>query len=143
MPIVASPAERVPVFSGFDYVTMDEARHRVYAAHTASRRLLVVDSTTGKVVAQVNVGPMHGSAVDPVSGDVFTGNGTDQTISRVDGTTLKVGSTATVSGNVDAIAYDPTHHRIYADQDGGGSVYVIDAATMKNIATLTMPSPRS
>ncbi len=34
MPIVASPAERVPIFSGFDYVTIDEARHRVYAAHT-------------------------------------------------------------------------------------------------------------
>ena len=141
MPIVAMPPERVPIFSGFDYVTIDEARHRVYAAHTASRRLLVVDSTSGKVVAQVVVGPMHGSAVDPVSGDVFTGNGTDQTISRVDATTLKVGATANVSGNVDAIAYDPLHRRIYADQDGGGSVYVIDAATMKTIATVTMPSP--
>jgi len=140
MPIVTSPAERVPIFSGFDYVTVDEARHRVYAAHTYSRRLLVIDSTSGKVVAQVMVGPMHGSAVDPETGDVFTGNGTDQTVSKVDGTTLKVTATANVSGNVDAIAYDPSHRRIYADQDGGGAVYVINAATMKTIATLTTPT---
>jgi DNA-binding beta-propeller fold protein YncE len=122
-------------------VTIDEARRRVYAAHTYSRRLLVVDSNSGKVVAQVNVGPMHGSAVDPVTGDVFTGNGTDQSVSKVDATTLKVIAKADVSGNVDAIAYDPVHRRIYADQDGGGSVYVIDAATMKTIATLAMPTP--
>ena len=141
MPItVAAPPQHVQVFSGFDYVTVDEVRRRAYAAHSASQRLLIVDASTGKVLNQVDVGPMHGVAVDPVTGDVFTGNGTDQSISKVDPVAYKVLATVDVPGNIDAIVYDPLNRRVYADQDGGPSVYVIDASTMKRIATLTMPS---
>ena len=141
MPItVAAPPQRVPIFSGFDYVTVDEARHRAYAAHSRSDRLLIVDANTGKVAAQVDVGPMHGVAVEPSTGVVFTGDGTDRWISKVDPLTAKVVGSVDVPGDIDAIAYDPSHHRIYADEDGGGSVYVVDAATMKQIATITMPA---
>lgn len=141
MPLsVAAPPQPVPIFSGFDYVTIDEARRRVYAAHNASKRLLVVDASNGRVLAQVDVGPMHGVAVDPASGDIFTGNGTDQTLSKVNPTTLKVDASVDVPGAIDAIAYDPVRHRVYADQDGGGSVYVVDAQTMKLAGTIAMPT---
>lgn len=141
MPIaVAAPPQQVQIYSGFDYVTVDEARHRAYAAHTASKRLLIVDTTTGKVLGQVDVGPMHGVAVDPKTGFVFTGDGTDQALSKVDPTTMKVVANVAVPGNVDAIAYDPNRGRVYADQDGGGNVYVIDGATMKQVGTMTMPA---
>jgi DNA-binding beta-propeller fold protein YncE len=141
MPIaIAAPPQRVQVYSGFDYVTIDESRHRVYAAHTASKRLLIVDALTGKVAAQVDVGPMHGVAVDPATGIVFTGDGTDQALSKVDPSSGKVVSHVDVPGDIDAIAYDPSRRRIYADQDGGGSVYVIDGATMKLVGTITMPA---
>ncbi len=141
MPIVVTaPPQSVPVFSGFDYVRVDEARHRVYAAHTASKRLLIVDATTGKVTGQVDVGPMHGVVVDPETGEVFTGNGTDQSVSKVDPVSMKVLSTVNVPGDVDGIAYDSGLHRIYADQDNGAHVYVIDGTTMKQIATIKMPS---
>ena len=140
MPItVAAPPQRVPIFSGFDYVAVDEARHRAYAAHTASRRLLIVNTVNGKVLAQVDVGPMHGVAVDPSTGVVFTGDGTDQMVSKVNPSTLQVAN-VTVPGDIDAIVYDPSHHRIYADQDGGASVYVIDGETMKRLGTITMPT---
>lgn len=141
MPIVvAAPPQRVEIHSGFDYVTVDEAHHRVYAAHTASQRLLIVDATTGKVLSQVDVGPMHGVVADPTSGVVYTGDGTDQALSKVDPSTFKVVGNVDVPGNIDAIAYDPSRHRIYADQDGGGSVYVIDGATMKLVGTIAMPA---
>jgi hypothetical protein len=141
MPItVAAPPQRVQVFGGFDYVTVDEARHRAYAAHTRSEHLMIVDTRAGKVLAQVDVGPMHGVAVDPNTGIVFTGDGTDQAVSKVDPSMAKVVAHVDVPGNIDAIAYDPSHRRIYADQDGGGSVYVIDAATMKQIGTIAMPA---
>ena len=141
MPItVAAPPQRVQVFSGFDYVTVDEARHRAYAAHSASQRLLIVDTTSGKVAGQVDVGPMHGVAVEPSTGMVFTGNGTDQSLSKVNPVTMKVVANVTVPGNIDAIVYDASRGRIYADQDGGPSVYVIDGATMKLISTITMPA---
>ncbi len=141
MPItLAAPPQRVQVFGKFDYVAVDEARHRAYAAHTGSDRLLIVDTLSGKVLGQVDVGPMHGVAVDPNTGAVFTGDGTDQAISQVDPAKMHVVAHVAVPGNVDAIAYDPSHRRIYADQDGGGSVYVIDAVTMKQVATIAMPA---
>lgn len=139
MPITAAaPPQSVPAFGGFDYVAVDPARGRAYAAHTSSNRLLVVsrDGTLG----QVRVGPMHGVAVDPATGVVFTGNGNARTVSKVDPVALKVLATVSVPGSVDSIAYDPSHGRIFADEDGGGHVYVIDAATMTPLATLAMPS---
>lgn len=138
--VVAAPPQPVAVYSGFDYVTVDEARRRVYAAHTRSDRLLVVDAASGSVTGQVDVGPMHGLAVDPPTGDVFTGNGTDDTLSKVDPVAMKVLTSVDLPGNIDAIAYDPARHRVYADQDGGGNVYVIDGETMKLLGTIAMPA---
>jgi DNA-binding beta-propeller fold protein YncE len=140
VPFVPSlPPQQVPVFGGFDYMTVDATRRRVYAAHTGSRALLIVDADSGKVVGQVRVGPMHGVAVDPETGHVFTGNGEDDSVSEVDPVALKVLRTVDVGGHVDAIAYDPAKHRIYADEDDGARVFVIDAQTMKSVATITMP----
>lgn len=135
--IVAAPAQHVPVFSGFDYVAVDETRHRVVAAHTRSNRLLIVDATSGTVAAQVDVGPLHGVAFDPSTGNVFTGNGTDNTLSVVDSVSHKVLASVSVPGAVDAIVYDPGRKRLYADQDDGPNVYVIDGATMKLVGTIT------
>ena len=39
---------------------------------------------------------------------------------------MKVVASVSVPGRVDAIAYDPVRGRIYADQSGGGNVYVVD-----------------
>jgi DNA-binding beta-propeller fold protein YncE len=138
--LVALPPHSVPIVSHFDYIAVDAARNRVYAAHTASQTLLVVNGTSGAVLGQVNVGPMHGVAVDPADGSVYTGNGTDQTIDKVDPTSLKVIASVTVPGNVDGIEYDPQLHRIYADEDGGPHVYVIDTASMKHVGTIALPS---
>jgi outer membrane protein assembly factor BamB len=137
--LVALPPHTVPVIGRFDYVTTDSARGRVYAAHTGSQALLILDARTG-VVSQVAVGPMHGVAVDPADGSVYTGNGTDQTITKVDPVAKKIVATVNVPGNVDGIAYDPGLHRLYADEDGGPHVYVIDTSSMKLVATTTLPS---
>lgn len=142
MPIaLAAPPQRVPVVGGFDYVTVDAARRRVYAAHTSSSRLLIVDAAADKIAGQVYVGPMHGVAVDPTTGDVFTGDGTDDAIREVDPVAMKVVARVGLPGAIDAIAYDPVRKRIYADQArGAGNVYVVDAATMKLIGAIRMPA---
>ncbi len=140
MPIVPiSSPESVPIFSGFDYVTVDAERRRVYAAHTASRALTIVDADSGKVLGQVRVGPVHGIAVDPASGHVFTGNGTDNTISEVDPVSGSVLRSADVSGAVDALAYDAANGHIYADEDDGTHIFVVDAKTMKSVGAVDLP----
>lgn len=141
MPLTAvAPPAPVPIYSGFDYVTVDPQRHRAYAAHTASQALTIVDTDTGKVVAQVRVGPVQGVAVDEATGHVFTGNGTDETVSEIDPTTQKVlRTTDTLGGPVDAIAYDRSNGHIYADEDDGTRVFVINAKTMKSVGTVALP----
>ena len=140
MPMLpVAPPQAVPIFSGFDYLTVDAARRRVYAAHTASNALLVVDADTGKIIGQVKVGNLHGVAVDPATGHVFTGNGTDESVSEVDPVTLKEIRSADVPGVIDAIVFDAGNSRIYADEDNGTHVYVIDTKSMKTIATIDVP----
>jgi DNA-binding beta-propeller fold protein YncE len=135
----AAPPQAVPIESGFDYVVADSPRRRIYAAHTGSNDLLIVDSDSGHVLGQVSVGPVQGVAVDPVSGHVFTGDSIQRTVSEVDPKAKKVLRTVSVEGNLDAIAYDPATGRVYADEDDGNRIFVIDAKTMKHVATVTIP----
>jgi DNA-binding beta-propeller fold protein YncE len=140
MPIVpVAPPQPVPIFSGFDYVTVDAERRRVYAAHAGSQALLIVNADNGQVLGQVRVGPLRGVAVDPVTGHVFTGDGDARTVSEVDPVTMKVLGSADVDGILDAIAYDPVLHRVYADEDDGNRMFVIDTTTMKLTATVALP----
>lgn len=137
--VPVSPPVAVPAGLSFDYVTVDARRRRVYAAHTGSRSLLIVDADSGEVKGEVRVGPLHGVAVDPISGVVFTGNGTDNSVSEVDPQTQRVVATTSVPGQVDAIAYDATFKRIYADENDGTRIFVIDARTMRHVATVLLP----
>lgn len=124
---------------GFDYVTVDARRRRVYAAHGGNGSLLIVNADTGKVLGQVHVGPMAGVAVNEANGNVYTGDGDDKAISEVDPVAMKEVHRVSVDGPVDAIAYDPQLHRIYGDEDDGTRVFVIDTNTFKQIATIALP----
>jgi len=140
MPIVpVAPPQPVPIISGFDYVTVDAERRRVYAAHGGSQALLIVNADSGAVIGQVRVGPLHGVAVDPATGHVFTGDGDARTVSEIDPVAMKVLNSADVDGIVDAIAYDPTLHRVYADEDDGTRIFIVDTKTMKQVATVALP----
>lgn len=120
-------------------MTVDAQRRRVYAAHGGSRALLIVDADNGKVIGQIRVGPMAGVAVNQADGHVFTGNGTADSVSEVDPATLSIVRSVEVAGPVDAIAYDPATRRIYADEDDGTRVFVIDSTTFKVMKTIALP----
>ena len=124
---------------GFDYITVDAQRRRVYAAHGGNDALLIVNADTGKVLGQVKVGPMAGVAVNEATGDVYTGDGDAEAVSEVNPVTMKQVHRVSVAGHVDAIAYDPQLHRIYADEDDGTRIFVIDTRTFKQIATVKLP----
>ena len=140
MPIVAvtQPVPVVPA-GGFDYVAVDSQRDRVYAAHPGGGGLVVADADTGNVIAVIPVGPMHGLAVDEATGHVYTGNGDARSVSEVDPDTQQIVRTAIVDGTVDAIAYDAARGRIYADEDDGNRLFVIDTKTFKQIAVVKLP----
>jgi hypothetical protein len=140
MPLLPiAPPVPVPVAGGFDYVTVDAAHRRVYAAHTGASSLLIVDADTGAVLQQIKVGPMHGVAYSSDGIKVYTGNGDDKSVSESDPVTFKVLRTVSVPGRVDAIAYDEYNGHIYADEDDGTQIFLIDAKTMKQIGTVKLP----
>jgi hypothetical protein len=140
MPLLpVTPPAPVPMLSGFDYVTVDAQRHRVYAAHSGSQALLIVNADTSEVLGQVRVGPLHGVAVDPVTGHVFTGDGLALTVSEVDPVAMKVLRSADVDGPPDAMIYDPDLHRLYAGEDDGTHMIVVDTLAMKQIASVPLP----
>jgi hypothetical protein len=136
--LIGSP-QPVTEYGKFDYVAVDAQRNRMYAAHTSSDRLLVVDTNTRRVLRQIDVGPMHGVAVDERTGAVFTGNGTDDTVSRVDPVSGTVTSTVNLPAPIDSIVYDAFYDRVYADEDSGNRIFVIDAKSMKLVATIKTP----
>ena len=139
MPLIAAaPPQQLATAGGFDFVTVDSARQRAYAAHTGGSQLLVVDTETGKVLGLVTVGHTHGVAVDPQSGHVYTGV-SEKAVSEVDPVSLREVNRVAVDGPVDAIAYDSQLHRVYADEDDGKRIFVIDTKTFKQIGAVTIP----
>jgi DNA-binding beta-propeller fold protein YncE len=140
VPIVpVTQAQHVTPGGGFDYVTVDAARGRVYAAHPGGGGLLIADAQSGTVLGIVPVGPMAGVAVDEATGHVYTGNGDAQSVSEVDPVAKSILRTVKLDGPVDAIAYDAKRGRIYADEDDGTRIFVIDTKTFKQIATVNLP----
>jgi DNA-binding beta-propeller fold protein YncE len=139
VPFVPPQTVETAANHGFDYVTVDAVRRRVYAAHGGNSSLLIVDADTGKVLGQVKVGPMAGVAIDPDNGHVYTGDGDDKAVSEVDPVSMKEVNRVSVAGPVDAITYDSSNHRIYADEDDGTHLFVIDARTFKQIASVVLP----
>lgn len=137
--IPMAPPVPVPMMGGFDYVTVDAAHRRVYAAHTGAGALLIVDADSGAVIHQIKVGPMHGVAYSSNGTKVYSGNGDDKSVSESDPATFRVLRTVSVAGPVDAIAYDESNGHIYADEDDGTRMFVIDAKTMKQIGTVDLP----
>lgn len=144
MPIVpVGPPQPVPIYSDFDYVAVDAERRRVYAAHYGSEMLLIVNADAGQILGQVHVGPVDGLAVDPATGHVFTANGTWRTLSEVDGPRLKELRTTTLPSALDALLYDPSRHRLYVDEQGGGRIFVVDARTLRLVGTIVVPHAQS
>lgn len=139
VPFVPPQAVQTGARHGFDYVAVDAQRRRVYAAHGGNASLLIVDADSGKVLGQVHVGPMAGVAVNQATGHVYTGDGGDKAISEIDPVAMKEVRRVSVAGPVDAIAYDAAYHRIYADEDDGTRVFVIDADTFRQIGTIAVP----
>lgn len=143
MLVPAAPPAQVPVFSGFDYVTVDAVHRRVYAAHGGSRALLIADADSGAVLGQVRVGPMRGVAFDPESGHVYTANGDDGTVTEVDPATMKVVRSVKLDASLDAMIYDAATKRLYVDEDNGSRLFVVDTATFTLAKTVKLPGSKA
>jgi YVTN family beta-propeller protein len=119
----------------WDYATFDAQRHRVFVAH--GDKVLAVDSESGRAVGEVPAQGAHGIALAPTLQLGFSSNGQANSITAFDLDTLQPRQQIAVSGDgPDAILYEAAANRVYAFNGRSNNVSVIDARTLREIATI-------
>jgi DNA-binding beta-propeller fold protein YncE len=112
---------------GWDYLTADSARHRLFIAR--STRVMVVDTRSGKLIGEIpDTAGVHGIALDQKMGRGFTSNGREDTVSVFNLQSLAVEKKISVGSGPDAIIYDPFSKRVFTFNGKGHDATAVDAS---------------
>jgi YVTN family beta-propeller protein len=121
---------------GWDYLSVDPARHRLYVSHAT--KAVVVDTVKDTVIGEITDTPgIHGAVAGP-DDRIFTSNGRADDVSIVDATTLRTAARVKTEGNPDFILFEPTDRQVYTFNGRGNSASVIDAAAGKVVWTIPL-----
>jgi DNA-binding beta-propeller fold protein YncE len=131
---------RIPVAGdgGWDYVTFDTARSRLFISR--STRVQVVDANSGQLVGEIpNTGGVHGIALAYALGKGYTSNGRDTTVTVFDFVTLAPAKSIRVTGaGPDGIMFDSASERVFTFNGHGQSATAIDAIGDTVVGTLPL-----
>ena len=131
---------RIPVAGdgGWDYVTFDTARSRLFIAR--STRVQVVDANSGQLVGEIpNTGGVHGVALAYSLNKGYTSNGRDTTVTVFDFVSLAPQKTIRVTGaNPDGILYDSVTQRVFTFNGAGQNATAINALADTVVGTLAL-----
>jgi hypothetical protein len=133
-------SRRIPVAGegGWDYVTFDTSRSRIFIAR--STRVQVVDANSGQLVGEIpNTGGVHGVALAYSLGKGYTSNGRDTSVTVFDLITLVPRKTIHVTGvGPDGILYDSATSRVFTFNGRGQSTTAVDAVGDTVVGTLPL-----
>src|ERR1700730_16882254 len=130
----------IPASKGkFDFLRVDDKRHRLLAAHENDGTADYFDLGSNKLISRVKVGGAVDNAVDPDSKYYYVSVQEDKRVAVLDAATLKEVKSIKVDGPTDAIIYEPKNHMIYVTHDEGANVWVIDPAAAKVVASIEVP----
>lgn len=123
---------------GWDYMTVDAPRHRLYVTH--GTRLEVLDTGSGKVVGNIaGMKGLHGVALDDAGKFGYISDGGANAVIVFDRATLKTVASIPAGTNPDGIAFEPVTKTVWAFNGRSHDVSVIDTAERKVIATIPLP----
>jgi DNA-binding beta-propeller fold protein YncE len=127
---VPQPAIRIPrVVGAFDYMLVDDAKRRLLIAHTSSRSLAIFDLRTGTLERQIYlVGFPHGVAIDLRRDLYLVGTSGEPQVVEVDRRSLTIAHVVRMPGSIDAVVLDTHRDRLYADEDNGQRMWLVDSA---------------
>lgn len=132
----------VPLGGGehWDYVTFDPSQNRVYVSH--GDHVTVVDAKSRTVVGSIGTlpGGTHGIGIVPKFNRGYTDDGRAGTASAFDVRTFKTDMTIPAAPDADGVQYDPASGHIFVVNGDSGSITVIDPASNKAIANITVGS---
>jgi DNA-binding beta-propeller fold protein YncE len=123
----------------FDYQTFDPSSGRLYIAHMNADQLVVFDTATRQVIANLDgFKRVHGVSVAPEIHRLYASTTGTHEIAAVDTETLKVIGRAGPITYPDGLAYAPKQDKVFVSDEHGGVDAVIDAATNKLITDVAL-----
>lgn len=123
----------------FDFMEIDGSHDRLLVAHTGTKSLVVIDLKKNLLLAKLQVGEVQGIAIDPINSQYILGCATEHKIVFVDSNTLKKTSEIKLTGPVDALSFDKKNNLVYAGEDDGKNIWVINARYKKLQKILPIP----
>ncbi|MGH7741135.1 MAG: YncE family protein [Candidatus Eiseniibacteriota bacterium] len=123
---------------GWDCVTFDAARHRLFVTH--GTLVEVVDLDSNRVVGQIPGTPgVHGVALAPEFNCGFTSNGRDSSVTVFDLGSLAVLARIPIPArNPDAIVYDAFSKRVFTFNGGSDNATAIDAQSRTVVGSVAL-----
>ena len=130
--------KKIPISGdgSWDYLTVDATARRVYVSHSSA--VHVVDADTGMVLGSIPANGSHGIAVASEFDRGFITNGSTDNVTVFNLKTLKPVTTVPTGKKPDAIVYDDATKHIFANNNGGNSSTVINAADGKMLGTVEL-----
>jgi DNA-binding beta-propeller fold protein YncE len=123
----------------FDYQSMDAEHERLYIAHMNDDHLVVFDTSSRKVVANLEgFKRVHGVIAVPEIGKVFASATGDHEMVAVDMNTLKIVGKAGPIDYPDGLAFAPGPHKVFVSDEHGAVDAVVDAKTNKLIKKIQL-----
>jgi len=123
----------------FDYQSLDDSSGRLYIAHMNADRIVVFDTATRKVLANLEGFPrVHGVWAVPDLQRVFASATGDHDIAAVDTQTLRTVARAGPINYPDGLAYASGPKRVFVSDEHGNTDAVIDAQTYKLIKKIEL-----
>ena|ERR1019366_5340140 len=112
----------------FDYQSLDSASGRLYIAHMNADQLVVFDTASRKVLANLNgFARVHGVLAVPEIDRLFATVTGDHEVAAVDMSTLRTVAKTGPINYPDGIAYAPGPKRVFVSDEHGNTDAVIDA----------------
>jgi DNA-binding beta-propeller fold protein YncE len=127
-----------------DHFAVDVKGRRAFLAALAKNTIEVVDLRSGSVTRTLaGFAKPQGVLFVPKFNKLFVASGADGSVRTLDGTTLAMIQTTSVSPGADAIGYDPRSNEIYVGSGGGdankeqGDLTIFNVANGAQVAALT------
>ena len=122
----------------WDYMTFDAATKRLYIAHQT--RVDVVAAGSGAPLGAVRgLTRCHGIVLSPDGKTGFVTDGGAGDVAVFDPATFQILARIPAGKNPDGLAYEPSTGTLWAFNNAGGDVTVIDGSARKVIATVALP----
>jgi hypothetical protein len=122
---------------GWDYATLDAARHRIYISHTDV--VLSLNLDTGKLNPTFAQGSrLHAIVPVPGTDDLVTTNSGDASARIIEASNGALVKSLSVAADADGAIYDPATKTVVVVSGDGGVVSLIDVAHQKVAGTITI-----